>query len=86
MRWSQERSNLLLPGFNRPLHHQSFRTMGALEDRAIEGATPYAGIHVNGEGTLVLRIEHTEPAAGIEPAYKAYETSLNPRTPRSAMG
>ena len=27
-----------------------------------------AGIHVTGEGTLVLRIEQTEPAAGIEPA------------------
>ena len=27
--WSQERSNLLLPGFNRPLHHQSFRTGAA---------------------------------------------------------
>src|SRR5207244_6652421 len=26
------------------------------------------GIHVTGEGTLVLRIEQTEPAAGIEPA------------------
>lgn len=38
--WSQERSNLLLPGFNRPLHNQSFRTMGLLENRAIEGATP----------------------------------------------
>ena len=24
--WSQERSNLLLPGFDRPLHRQSFRT------------------------------------------------------------
>ncbi len=39
-RWSQERSNLLLPGFNRPLHRQSFRTMGLLENRAIEGARP----------------------------------------------
>jgi hypothetical protein len=27
-----------------------------------------AGIHVRGEGTLVLRIEQAEPAAGIEPA------------------
>ncbi len=35
--WSQERSNLLLPGFNRPLHRQSFRTMSPLEDRMIEG-------------------------------------------------
>jgi hypothetical protein len=35
--WSQERSNLLLPGFNRPLHRQSFRTMNLLENRASEG-------------------------------------------------
>ena len=31
--WSQERSNLLLPGFNRPLHRQSFRTMRLLGHR-----------------------------------------------------
>ena len=37
--WSQERSNLLLPGFDRPLHHQSFRTMSLLGNRAIEGAS-----------------------------------------------
>ncbi len=35
--WSQERSNLLLPGFNRPLHRQSLRTMRLLENRANEG-------------------------------------------------
>ena len=35
--WSQERSNLLLPGFNRPLHRQSFRTMNLLENRADDG-------------------------------------------------
>ena len=35
--WSQERSNLLQPGFNRPLHRQSFRTMNLLENRASEG-------------------------------------------------
>ena len=35
--WSRKRSNLLLPGFNRPLHHQSFRTVNLLEDRASEG-------------------------------------------------
>ncbi len=38
--WPQERSNLLLPGFNRPLHRQSFRTVGLLENRAIEGVRP----------------------------------------------
>ncbi len=35
--WSQERSNLLLPGFNRPLHRQSFRTVNLLGNRASEG-------------------------------------------------
>ena len=35
--WSQERSNLFLPGFNRPLHHQSFRTVHLLENLLNEG-------------------------------------------------
>jgi hypothetical protein len=44
-RRSQERSNLLLPGFDRPLHRQSFRTVGLLENRAIEGAPPCGHSH-----------------------------------------
>ena len=35
--WSQERSNLFLPGFDRPLHRQSFRTVGLLENIASKG-------------------------------------------------
>ena len=39
-RWSKERSNLLLPGFSRPLHRQSFRTLVSSENRATGGARP----------------------------------------------
>ena len=58
-----KRSNLFLPGFDRPLHRQRFRTMHLLENTANEGV----GSHFAGEGTLALRIEQTEPAVGIEP-------------------
>ena len=71
--WSQERSNLLLPGFNRPLHHQSLRTVGLLENRANEGAL--AGF-IEDEGSLVLRIEQAEPAVGIEPTALGYGPSV----------
>ena len=54
-RWSQERSNLLLPGFNRPLHRQSFRTVVSPGDPTTGGARP-CGHHVTGEGTPGLRI------------------------------
>ena len=61
--WSQERSNLFLPGFDRPLHHQSFRTVHLLENLASEGIRD----SLTGEGTLAPRNEQTEPAVGIEP-------------------
>ena len=35
---------LLLPGFSRPLHRQSFRTMGLLENRAIEGGALFGAV------------------------------------------
>lgn len=40
MVWSQERSNLLLPGFNRPLHHQSFRTVRLAREPGDRRCTP----------------------------------------------
>ena len=37
--WSRKRSNLLLSSFNRPLHRQSFRTMGLLSVVRVVGGT-----------------------------------------------
>ena len=36
----------------------------------------FAGIHVTGEGTLVLRIEQTEWAKGVEPSPSVWGTDV----------
>ena len=64
--WSQERSNLLLPGFNRPLHHQSFETMVGGSAR---GPRTTGDVRVGVKESPVFAAGGTlEPAAGIEPA------------------
>ena len=64
--WSRERSNLHLPGFDRPLHHQSFETMVGGSAR---GPRTTGDVRVGVKESPVFAAGGTlEPAAGIEPA------------------
>jgi hypothetical protein len=89
-RWSQERSNLLLPGFNRPLHRQSLRTVSRPVCASSEMG-PAAGIEPAGAR---VRAEcptfRTSPAEGgrreSNPRLRRGAPTCCPLTPRPQVG